>query len=57
MCLTLRVLNALRVYNVGVPITIGQYEFLTAEVVVDRLLCRRLYPLAMKGGAQSIEKI
>ena len=48
MCLTLRVLNALRVYNVGVPVTIGQYEFLTPEVVVDRLLYRRLYPLAMK---------
>ena len=48
MCLTLRVLNTLRLYNVGIPITISQFEFLTREVIVDRLLCRRLYPLATK---------
>lgn len=48
MCVTLRVLNTLRLYSVGIPITISQYEFLTPMVVVDRLLCRRLYPLAMK---------
>jgi hypothetical protein len=31
MCLTLRVLNVLRVYNVGIPITITQYKFLTPQ--------------------------
>ena len=36
----------MRHYRVGVPITMFQYEKLTAEVVVDRLLARRLYPLA-----------
>ena len=45
-CKILRVLNAMRHYRVGVPITMFQYEKLTAEVVVDRLLARRLYPLA-----------
>ena len=45
-CKILRVLNAMRHYKVGVPLTITQYQHLTPPVVVDRLLARRLYPLA-----------
>ena len=45
-CKVLRVLNAMRHYRVGVPITMLQYQHLTPGVVVDRLLARRLYPLA-----------
>ena len=45
-CKTLRVMNALRHYRVGIPITMSQYKHLTPTVVVDRLLARRLYPLA-----------
>ena len=45
-CKILRVLNAIRHYRVGIPITMLQYQHLTPPVVVDRLLARRLYPLA-----------
>ncbi len=48
MCLTLRILNAFRGPQVGIPMTIKQYNFLTPKVVLDRLLARRLYPLAVK---------
>ncbi len=48
MCLTLRVLNTLRSPLVGIPLTIRQYNFLTPHVVLDRLLTRHLYPLALK---------
>jgi hypothetical protein len=48
MCKNLRVLNGLREYRVGVPITLAQYDHLTSSVVIDRLLARRLFPLAAK---------
>ncbi len=48
MCVALRVLNTLRSPRIGVPLTKEQYDFLTPQVVVDRLLARRLYPLAVK---------
>ncbi|XP_040579137.1 vacuolar protein sorting-associated protein 16 homolog isoform X1 [Lepeophtheirus salmonis] len=48
MCKTLRVLNALRNVRIGIPLTITQYETLTPAVVIDRLLARRLYPIAAK---------
>ncbi|XP_059091268.1 vacuolar protein sorting-associated protein 16 homolog [Tigriopus californicus] len=48
MCVTLRVLNALRNYKVGIPLTIDQYNHLTPEVVIDRLLSQRLYALAFQ---------
>lgn len=48
MCITLRVLNALRNYKVGIPLTIKQYNHLTPEVVIDRLMSQRLYALAFQ---------
>ena len=48
MCKSLRVLNALKEFNVGIPLTLTQYEKLSHEVVIDRLLQRRLFPLASK---------
>jgi len=32
--------NAIRHYDIGVPLTIGQYRRLEAEVLVDRLINR-----------------
>ncbi len=46
MCKTLRVLNSLKDYKVGIPLTLDQYQHLSAQVVIDRLLNRRLFPLA-----------
>ena len=48
MCKSLRVLNALKEYNVGIPLTLNQYQSLTQGVIIDRLLQRRLFPLASK---------
>ena len=48
ICKNLRVLNALREHRIGIPLTMIQYETLSAEVVIDRLLQRRLFPLASK---------
>uniref|UniRef100_A0A8D0HLN3 Vacuolar protein sorting-associated protein 16 homolog n=1 Tax=Sphenodon punctatus TaxID=8508 RepID=A0A8D0HLN3_SPHPU len=47
-CRDLRVLNAIRDYQIGVPLTFSQYKQLTIEVLLDRLVLRRLYPLAIK---------
>ena len=46
VCRILRVLNALRLYSVGIPLTMAQFRHLTPQVVIDRLLARRLYALA-----------
>ncbi|XP_066433385.1 vacuolar protein sorting-associated protein 16 homolog [Eleutherodactylus coqui] len=48
MCHDLRVLNAINDYLIGIPLTIVQYKQLTVPVLVDRLVLRRLYPLAVK---------
>ncbi|XP_069589940.1 vacuolar protein sorting-associated protein 16 homolog [Ranitomeya imitator] len=48
MCHDLRVLNAINDYQIGMPLTIGQYKQLTVPVLLDRLVLRRLYPLAVK---------
>ncbi|NXX18009.1 VPS16 protein, partial [Podargus strigoides] len=48
MCQDLRVLNAVRDYQIGVPLTFTQYKRLTIEVLLDRLVLRRLYPLAIR---------
>ncbi|KYO29943.1 vacuolar sorting-associated protein 16-like protein [Alligator mississippiensis] len=48
MCQDLRVLNAIRDYQIGIPLTFAQYKQLTIEVLLDRLVLRRLYPLAIK---------
>eukprot|EP00794_Sanderia_malayensis_P003165 gene3165-3634_t len=60
MCQTLRVLNNVRDYKVGIPLTYAQYPLrenlsvllalqkLTLPVLIDRLVLRRQYPLAIK---------
>ncbi|XP_073503935.1 vacuolar protein sorting-associated protein 16 homolog isoform X3 [Phyllobates terribilis] len=48
MCHDLRVLNAINDYQIGIPLTIVQYKQLTVPVLLDRLVLRRLYPLAVK---------
>ncbi|OXB69554.1 UNVERIFIED_CONTAM: hypothetical protein H355_003693 [Colinus virginianus] len=48
MCQDLRVLNSIRDYQIGIPLTFTQYKRLTIEVLLDRLVLRRLYPLAIR---------
>ncbi|XP_038186849.1 vacuolar protein sorting-associated protein 16 homolog isoform X2 [Arvicola amphibius] len=48
MCQDLRVLNAIRDYHIGIPLTYSQYKQLTIQVLLDRLVLRRLYPLAIQ---------
>lgn len=45
---TLRVLNTLRDPSVAMFLTYRQYQYLGAEAVIRRLLCRHLYFLALK---------
>lgn len=56
MCKTLRVLNAVRDYRVGVPITFKEYSQLTLEGLISRLLMVNKHLLALRiaesmGGA------
>ncbi|KND89060.1 putative vacuolar protein sorting-associated protein 16 [Tolypocladium ophioglossoides CBS 100239] len=48
MCETLRVLNAVRNYEIGIPLTFEQYHRLTSERLIQRLLSRHDYLLALK---------
>lgn len=48
MCETLRVLNAIRDFNVGMPLSFEQYHRLTPEKIIQRLLQRHNYLLALK---------
>ncbi|KAL6850797.1 Vacuolar protein sorting-associated protein 16 [Amphichorda felina] len=48
MCETLRVLNAVRYYEVGMPLSFEQYHRLTPERLIRRLLNRHEYLLALK---------
>ncbi|GAB6031871.1 Vacuolar protein sorting-associated protein 16 [Chamberlinius hualienensis] len=48
MCQTLRVLNAIRDFSVSIPLTYAQYSALTMPVLVDHLVLRRYYSLAIK---------
>ncbi|CAH3134241.1 unnamed protein product [Porites lobata] len=48
MCRNLRVLNAVRDYMVGIPLTYGQLEKLTMKTLIDRLVLRRHYCLAIR---------
>jgi hypothetical protein len=48
MCDTLRVLNAVRYYEVGIPLSFEQYHRLTPESLIRRLLNRHEYLLALK---------
>ena len=45
-CKKLRVLNAVRAPDVGMPLTLGQYNFLTPRILVNRLIQRQQYLLA-----------
>ena len=47
-CRTLRVLNAARQYDVGIPLTFRQFELLEAEVLIDRLINRHRHLLALR---------
>lgn len=48
MCETLRVLNAVREYRVGLPLSFDQYLRLTPERLVQRLVNRHEYLLAIR---------
>ncbi|XP_065335778.1 vacuolar protein sorting-associated protein 16 homolog isoform X2 [Cloeon dipterum] len=48
MCRTLRVLNAIRDYKVGLPLTLIQFRHLRTGVFLDRLVLRKQYYLAIK---------
>jgi vacuolar protein sorting-associated protein 16 len=48
MCETLRVLNAVRFFEIGMPLSYEQYERLTPEGLIKRLLNRHEYLLALR---------
>lgn len=48
MCETLRILNAVRYYEVGIPLSYDQYQRLGPEALIGRLLNRHEYLLALK---------
>lgn len=48
MCETIRVLNAVRDYRISLPISYDQYRYLTPEKLVQRLVNRREYLLAIR---------
>ncbi|RHY06632.1 hypothetical protein DYB36_001672 [Aphanomyces astaci] len=48
MCRKLRVLNALRKPAIGLPLTLAQFDRLSCEVVVSRLVAMRHHFLALK---------
>ena len=48
MCEKIRVLNAVRDYRIGLPISYDQYQYLTAEKLIQRLVNRREYLLAIR---------
>ncbi|KAI9777827.1 MAG: hypothetical protein M1839_008504 [Geoglossum umbratile] len=48
MCETLRVLNAVRFYEIGLPISYDQFIRLTPEKLVQRLVNRHEYLLALR---------
>ncbi|CAB1327603.1 unnamed protein product [Coregonus sp. 'balchen'] len=48
MCRDLKVLNSVRDYTVGIPLTHTQYKQMTVQVLIDRLVYRQLYPLAIE---------
>ncbi|KAJ3299233.1 hypothetical protein HK104_009629 [Borealophlyctis nickersoniae] len=48
MCQTIRVLNAVRHYEVGIPLTYTQYVRLTADVLINRLVNRNHHLLALR---------
>uniref|UniRef100_A0A1A7XRE5 Vacuolar protein sorting-associated protein 16 homolog n=1 Tax=Iconisemion striatum TaxID=60296 RepID=A0A1A7XRE5_9TELE len=47
-CRELRVLNAVRETSVGMPLTHTQFKQMTLQVLIDRLVYRQFYPLAIE---------
>ncbi|XP_061572203.1 vacuolar protein sorting-associated protein 16 homolog isoform X2 [Cololabis saira] len=47
-CRELRVLNAVRDAGVGMPLTHSQFKQMTLQVLIDRLVYRQFYPLAIE---------
>ncbi|XP_056226167.1 vacuolar protein sorting-associated protein 16 homolog isoform X2 [Seriola aureovittata] len=47
-CRELRVLNAVRENGVGLPLTHTQFKQMTLQVLIDRLVYRQFYPLAIE---------
>ncbi|KAI4243599.1 MAG: hypothetical protein L6R40_003423 [Gallowayella cf. fulva] len=48
MCDALRILNALRDYKIGLPLSYDQYRRLTSEKLIQRLINRHEYLLAIR---------
>ncbi|KAL2476581.1 Protein VACUOLELESS1 [Abeliophyllum distichum] len=48
MCKTLRVLNAVRHHEIGIPLSIQQYKLLTPSVLINRLINAHNYLLALR---------
>lgn len=48
MCETLRVLNSVRYYEIGIPLSYEQYQRLTPEGLIQRLINRHEYLLALR---------
>ncbi|XP_066266739.1 vacuolar protein sorting-associated protein 16 homolog isoform X3 [Branchiostoma lanceolatum] len=48
MCRMLRVLNSVRDFTIGIPLSCAQLEQLSMPVLIDRLVLRRQYPLAIR---------
>lgn len=48
MCQTIRVINAIRQPQIGLPFTYVQYDSMTAPVVINRLIARRHFALAIE---------
>ena len=48
MCEKLRVINAVRDYRIGLPLSFDQYQYLTPEKLIQRLISRREYLLAIR---------
>lgn len=48
MCETLRVLNAVRFYEIGIPLSYSQFQRLTPEGLIQRLINRHEYLLALR---------
>lgn len=47
-CKILRVLNAIRTEEIGIPLTFNQFLHLTPAVLIDRLVFRKHYSLALQ---------
>lgn len=48
MCKNLRILNAIRYYIVGMPLTWKQFESISIGQLLDKLVCRRQYEVSYR---------